>query len=406
MPRIESVLRANLCAGCGLCVGLALDSKVTMSIDAAGYLRPNGIESISNTISESAYEVCPGVNGMHVGNTDFNMTKDPLWGEYDSICVGYSTNQDVRFQGSSGGVLTEVGRFLLESGRVSAVVAAASRRDDPLRVEAKIVTSAEELLNLAGSKYSPSAPLTLIQEMRNFRGKIAFIGKPCDVAGLRMACNKDDQLRENIAFFLSFFCAGVPSEKGNETIIRKLGVPRAELVDFWHRGRGWPGKTTAVSKNGRRGEMSYREAWGGTLSKQLQFRCKICADGVGEAADIVAGDAWECDSAGYPLFGESEGRSLIITRTNVGSELLTSLQENERLEFFQIDAREIDQMQPGQLRRRRALSSRIQALKLLGMLTPAYPKGVITQFSKGMRFKERLKETLGTIWRVYKSKNA
>ena len=63
--------------------------------------------------------------------------------------------------------------------------------------------------------------------------------------------------------------------------------------------------------------MSYPDSWGKILGRQLQFRCKICADGVGELADIACGDAWYTVDD-QPDFEERPGRSLILCRTEVG----------------------------------------------------------------------------------------
>ena len=50
--------------------------------------------------------------------------------------------------------------------------------------------------------------------------------------------------------------------------------------------------------------MSYHNSWGKILSRHVQHRCKICADGTGNPADLVCADAWHADDEGYPLFEE------------------------------------------------------------------------------------------------------
>ena len=71
-------------------------------------------------------------------------------------------------------------------------------------------------------------------------------------------------------------------------------------------------------KDGRVFDLTYDAAWYSRnvpWKYDMQFRCKICPDGVGGAADVVCADAWECDEAGYPLFDERDGSSLILSRT-------------------------------------------------------------------------------------------
>ena len=66
--------------------------------------------------------------------------------------------------------------------------------------------------------------------------------------------------------------------------------------------------------------MSYDESWGGVLGPATHWRCKLCADGVGESADVVAADLWRVDERGYPVFTEGPGSSALIARTERGLE--------------------------------------------------------------------------------------
>jgi coenzyme F420 hydrogenase subunit beta len=118
--------------------------------------------------------------------------------------------------------------------------------------------------------------------------------------------------------------------------------------------------------------MSYHDSWGKILSKHVQHRCKICADGTGTAADIVCGDAWESDEAGYPVFEEADGVSLIVARTALGQELLSAAAASGRIVMDPFDVAGLAAIQPGQRERRRALFARLAALRLVGRPAPRY----------------------------------
>ena len=49
----------------------------------------------------------------------------------------------------------------------------------------------------------------------------------------------------------------------------------------------------ATLRDGSERSTSYHESWGNILSKHVQHRCKVWADGTGVAADLVCADAWE-----------------------------------------------------------------------------------------------------------------
>src|SRR5690606_38740893 len=94
-----------------------------------------------------------------------------------------------------------------------------------------------------------------------------------------------------------------------------------------YRGDGWPGDFVAEDREGHRGSVSYDDSWGKTLGPTVQWRCKLCADGVGESADIVAADLWESDSRGYPVFEDRPGISALIARTARGrAEILRAIE--------------------------------------------------------------------------------
>ena len=158
---------------------------------------------------------------------------------------------------------------------------------------------------------------------------------------------------------LSFFCAGTPSQAGTDRLVARLGADKTGLTSFRYRGDGWPGYATAVDAMGVARRMSYAESWGDVLSKEVQFRCKICPDAVGGVADIACADAWYGDDAGYPSFDEAEGRSLVVVRTAAGTALLDAARAWGAIVTAPLDAAEIIRMQPHQARRKRLVASRL-----------------------------------------------
>src|SRR5690606_12621829 len=107
-----------------------------------------------------------------------------------------------------------------------------------------------DIYNAAGSRYAPSSPLrNLLQEIDK-PGKMALVGKPCDIAAVRNLAKSEPRILEKIPLMISFFCAGVPSVNGGRAILNKLGVDEADVVGFRYRGDGWPGRATATLRDG------------------------------------------------------------------------------------------------------------------------------------------------------------
>jgi coenzyme F420 hydrogenase subunit beta len=165
---------------------------------------------------------------------------------------------------------------------------------------------------------------------------------------------------------LAFFCAGIPSAAGTGRILDRLGVKPDDVATFRYRGDGWPGFATATLKDGSQKRMSYADSWGDILSKEVQFRCKICADAIGNSADVACADAWIGDEKGYPSFEEQDGRSLIIARSANGKAVLDAARAAGRIETQPLDMAQIALMQPAQARRKKEIVSRLAAVAMTG----------------------------------------
>ena len=109
--------------------------------------------------------------------------------------------------------------------------------------------------------------------------------------------------------------------------------------------------------------MDYATSWGEILNRHLQFRCKICPDGTGEFADVVAADAWY-GKDGYPDFAEQEGRSLVLARTSLGEALVAEAMRLGVMVAANLEVGEIARMQPYQLARKRLVLARLLGTRL------------------------------------------
>ncbi|MBC7739911.1 MAG: Coenzyme F420 hydrogenase/dehydrogenase, beta subunit C-terminal domain, partial [Candidatus Saccharibacteria bacterium] len=314
--------------------------------------------------------------------------------------TGWATDGDLRFTGASGGALSMLALHLVEAGVVDAVVQIAADPDQPIGNVTVISTDKAGILAAAGSRYAPSAPLERVAALMADGRRFAFVGKPCDAAALRALSRADPAVARAFPVILSFFCAGVPSQTGGQAVLGALGVAPAAVDTFRYRGNGWPGEARAVLKDGTTRAMTYHDSWGKILSKHVQHRCKICADGTGVAADIVCADAWEADAAGYPVFTEAEGVSLIVARTPLGAELIAAAEAAGRIKTAPFDIATLAGIQPGQRERRRALWARLAALRLVGRPVPDYRGLQIAAAARQNPVTRNIKNFLGTLRRA------
>lgn len=393
---ISKVAADGYCAGCGLCQSVAEPGAVSIEFSPLGFLRPVLHGEVKGKQLDILADTCPGAR-VELPPTPVEV--DVIWGPLVAARTGYSTQPGMRKQGSSGGVISELCAWLLETGRVEFVAQICVSADDPLRNDLQLSRTREDVFRAAGSRYAPSAPLSQLRELLAMGQKFAFVGKPCDIAALRRYALHDERVDALVVCMISFVCAGVPSLHGTHELLKKLGADTAQLKSFRYRGDGWPGNAKAVHHDGQTFETDYNSSWGTVLNRHLQFRCKICPDGTGEFADIVCADAWY-GKDGYPDFAERDGRSLVLTRTAKGEALLSAATGAGAVATSELPVGDIAQMQPYQVNRKRMVLGRVMASFLARHRRPLYKNMRLIRASIQANKVEWLRNAWGTFRRA------
>ncbi|MFA4841768.1 MAG: Coenzyme F420 hydrogenase/dehydrogenase, beta subunit C-terminal domain, partial [Agrococcus sp.] len=270
--------------------------------------------------------------------------------------------------GSSGGALTALHAWLVSSGRAARVTGAAADEREPRRSVPVTITTREQALRAAGSRYAPVAALDNPEVLQPGS---AVCAKPCEIAALRQTAA--DLVDGEPPLLLSFFCAGTPSQAATTTLLSQLGVgPEDAVQGMRYRGHGWPGRFTATAGE-RVVSADYDESWGRVLGPTTQWRCKVCADGVGESADVVSADSWESDERGYPSFADGDGMSALIARTARGRRTILDAQAAGVIALEPLTMAQLAAAQPLQTNRRRFLQARLWGSRIAGRRPPRYP---------------------------------
>jgi coenzyme F420 hydrogenase subunit beta len=250
--------------------------------------------------------------------------------------------------------------WMLEAGEVSSIVKVAQDEGSTRTVAAR-TSSTADVLGSAGSRYAPvGAASEFTADPR-----MGFIGKPCEVAASRKAAPGKSGPA------LSFFCAGTPSQHATDHLV---GSVRVDLPTptVRYRGAGWPGDFVVERGQAELVRLSYEKSWSEHLGPSIQWRCKLCPDGTGEAADIAVGDYWRTDERGYPILAEDEGTSVVIARTPRGAELLRRAAAAGVLVLKQVDMDRMTSSQPSQVYRRVTLGGRLIGARMAGKRIPRY----------------------------------
>lgn len=342
--------------------------------------------------------ICPGytVDGnLEIGPLPKQTPADHEFGPALEIWEGYSTDPDIRFKASSGGLLSALALYCLEKEGMKFVLHTGMDPAKPwlnLTVQSR---SRGELLVRTASRYAPASPCEGLGAIEKSDGPCVFIGKPCDTAAATMARRQNPALDQNLGLVLTFFCAGTPSTKGTLDLVGSLDVKLEDIKEVRYRGEGWPGRfKVRHGLPAQEQSYSYMESWG-RLTSYRPLRCHLCPDGLGRVADIACGDAWEnLKEDGDP------GRSIAIVRTRRGQEILRRARDAEYVELKRVDASTVFAAQPSLLGRRREIFGRFLGMRLLGVPTPQFFE--FTLFRSWIRLPlwQKVRTVLGTMRRI------
>lgn len=342
---IERIKKYNLCIGCGLCEAMLGKDKCKMEINEKGFYEPMVSSPLDNLQSRMIAKVCPGIHVVGSPNKG-------SWGSMRSICEGWSTDKRIRHKAAAGGVVTSLAIYLIESRSVDAVLQVGVKDGSCLLNELKVSRLREDVIHNCQSRYAPARVFPdIIEILDSTSENFAFIGKPCDIAGIKNLIAQRPKYSGRIKYFISIFCAGMPSY--NSTIKACTASGHTDEPDtIRYRGEGWPGEFFIGFKDGTNYQLSYTESWRLYLGKSIGFRCKICPDGIGMLADISVGDSWKTRN-GYPDFTEADGRCFCMLRNDRGVELIRGACENGYIEIEELDINKIKEQQAYQYSRRK-----------------------------------------------------
>ncbi|MDD3416197.1 MAG: Coenzyme F420 hydrogenase/dehydrogenase, beta subunit C-terminal domain [Lachnospiraceae bacterium] len=385
--------KKEYCTGCGLCENFQL---CKLDKDSKGYLYP---EEYNDELETFAKKICPFTKKRDT--TKLNS----IWGNYHMLYKGYSNDEYIRTKASSGGVLTEICIYLLKNKLIDGVIQTTYDRNNPMQNVTTCSTSMVQIVNCSGSRYASSNPLRHLNKLVVTGKKYAFVGKPCDIIALRNYIKEYGYLKNEIKYFFSFFCAGVPSDEANKKLLEKMGCNINECMSLNYRGDGWPGFTKATDINGKEYQLDYNSSWMNFLGRDIRKCCKFCFDSIGEASDISCGDFWNLTVDNKPDFSNSDGINAVFSWTDVGDDLIKQLRDDGiiHLETYSKIEEELIYAQPNHRSRRSTMLSRLIALKLFGLDIPSYSCRTLISASKYSDILYQLKSFKGTVDRIRKN---
>jgi coenzyme F420 hydrogenase subunit beta len=322
------------------------------------------------------WEACPG------HSVDFEGLSAALFGEvpenialgrYLGCYVGHATEESVRYDSASGGIVSALLIFALEEGLIDGALVTRMRRDRPLEPEPFLARTREEILSAAGSKYCPVAANAALKEILAAEGRVAVAGLPCHIQGIRKAEQRLPNLAKRIRYRISLACSLDFSFVGTRQFLKNLGVAPESVAVFQYRGRGWPGTALIRLQDGTERTVPYPDCYR-QLGPYSLRRCTLCSDMLGELSDLTCGDAW------LPALMRTDksGSSFAVARTPEAEELLEMAASKEVIELSELGPEELLASQHHAVFKKRLLPARLRLFRWSGRSVPTYRQKLLT----------------------------
>jgi coenzyme F420 hydrogenase subunit beta len=370
MKDIGEVIKTGLCLGCGVCAFLDSIEKMTFSKRHDHNIPVLNDKNYKNKL---AFEICPG-KGYNIVEESENLYNQA---QYD-LELGYIYNQYAAFSNdkeimksaSSGGIMSQIANYLLEKKIVDRVLTSQFKFNSGVSTVCILAKNKTEILQSQGSKYCPVDLAEAIREIKYQNYRVAIIGTPCQIAGIRSIQRNDKEFSQKVIITIGNFCGGIKKFKNINLIAKRKGINPKKIDFFRFRGNGQPGSMLIKENSGKMVEIPYPKYVGlNGLSKHL--RCHLCVDATGELADIACGDAW------LPRFIQDINPwSIIITRNRIVDELIRKMKETNIITTQNISLKEIRASQFENLTSKKVRQkSRFYLYGMLGFTLPSFDGG-------------------------------
>lgn len=216
-------------------------------------------------------------------------------GEHIACRMGYATDENIRKNAASGGMVTALLCHLLETKQIDgAWVTRSEISDGKLSYKTFIATTREQLMESSSSVYMYMPLLQHIDMLRKFSGRLAVVLVPCQMRAFSAILEKDSALREKIALKIGLYCSGSHTEGATLLPLKKKKIVLNGAVRLYYRRGHWRGTSTVLYADGSEKSLSYKKTICAYKNAYFFSResCMVCQDHYCNAADISFGDIW------------------------------------------------------------------------------------------------------------------
>jgi len=290
----SAVIDADRCVGCGACIAACPSKSIGVGSD--------GLPTLVRmcTGCSACWDYCP-MAGFRPERLNHQSEEDPVGPIQEAVSARAVERPD---GAQDGGAVTALLTTLMERGHIDAVIM--TQKLDAFVGSPILATSPEQIRSGAGSVYHQSEALAVLNERApEHVERIAFVGTPCQISGLRAIQKfpwaRRETLAHKVVLATGLFCTRSFDPKKLIPMVAGEGVNLGKVKKIDIR----EGKLVAA---GESGEELMKKPVKDFHAASLKG-CDECADFASLGADMVVGN-----------IGSEPGTSTVLIRTDAGME--------------------------------------------------------------------------------------
>ena len=272
------------------CVGLAqgkLEFKKTSDPTPHLTSNDNELPKLVNSACPARHCSYPDLNKSTFGELPNNW----LSGKVIKSRIGFSKSENIRREAASVAI-TSILLYLLKNRKICGAICLKMGADVPYLAKPVIARTPEEILACAQSVYSVTPVNTILSEIKENEGPLAYVGLPDQVASIRKLQKEDHPSVKNIRYIIGPYVGTQMYFESIRSFLRSNGIESEhEIFNLKYRSGEWPGKLRIELKNGRILEAD-KFHYNYLIPFYVTSSSLQAVDFTNELTDISVGDAW------------------------------------------------------------------------------------------------------------------
>lgn len=313
---LENVIVKEICSGCAACVLVCPFSCLEYFEEKPTLIKKCEICGICP-------KVCPRFEFSQAALEKLVFERerrpDEEFGVFKRLAIARAKDENILKVCQDGGMVTALLIFALNNGIIDSAIVSGTNSEKPLFPVPRLVSTPEELLQCAGTKYTYSPNLLALQEaVKQKRKSVAFVSTPCQIQSIRkieaFPLKKYSSL---ISFTVGLMCTESFTYNGlvKKHIEGVLGIDPRDVQKM-----NIKGKVLVTTKSGETKTIALQDA-----KQYTRKGCLPCTDFSAELADVSAG--------GLGL----NGWTFTIIRTGKGEQIFDDAEEAGAIQVRAVD---------------------------------------------------------------------